>query len=323
MSLSTMERSTWWRMKTFVAFFSGGPRKPDMMCLSGLLVMKNLTSGILETSWPRTKRMADSGSSSRHSSRASITIIVGTPVERRGSTINLCIWDRRDSCTASVSDRRIWIRQDLTVGYFCAGWNASVGKMRWRSLRSSTPLEQKNDAPRWPSAKIRSAIVCAMVDFPVPASPLSQNTGGTSNPLAQRSISFNTHSRGGCPLQATVPVSMLIPSSVSAAAAVEDRSFIYWPVSFYHEKVETAGPESCNGQSTIDTMSNKARGDSRSFCGSVHRSLFVELAGWRFSSAPRGDRKFTTDLVFCNGISKVLREFAYRLNVCIVFPVSN
>ena len=92
-------------------------------------------------------------------------------------------------------DWRRGTRGDRKSGYICASWNASVGKIRWRLLRSSTPLEQKNDAPRRPLAKTRSATVCAIVDFPVPASPLSQKTGGLSKPSVHFSISSNTLSR--------------------------------------------------------------------------------------------------------------------------------
>ena len=82
--------------------------------------------------------------------------------------------------------------EDRKVGYFCASWNANVGKMSWRLLRSSKPLEQKNDAPRQPSANSLSETVCAMVDFPVPASPLSQKTGDRLESSVQLSISAKT-----------------------------------------------------------------------------------------------------------------------------------
>ena len=82
--------------------------------------------------------------------------------------------------------------EDRKPGYLYASWNANVGKMNWRSLRSSEPLEQKNDAPKRPSANSRSATVCAIVDFPVPASPLSQKIGDVSKFSVQCSISLNT-----------------------------------------------------------------------------------------------------------------------------------
>jgi hypothetical protein len=46
--------------------------------------------------------------------------------------------------------------------------------MNWRLLRSKKSREQKKEAPSFPAAKVLSAIVCAMVLFPVPANPFSQ-----------------------------------------------------------------------------------------------------------------------------------------------------
>jgi hypothetical protein len=46
--------------------------------------------------------------------------------------------------------------------------------MNWRLLRSEKSREQKKEAPSCPFANDLSAIVCAMVLFPVPASPFSQ-----------------------------------------------------------------------------------------------------------------------------------------------------
>ena len=195
MSLSTLLRSTWWRMKTFVNPLSSGPRNPDTMCVSGRLVMKNLTWGMLKVDCPSTRRMADSGSSSLHSSSASITITVETSAERRGSTRNFstCSWS--DSWTMSGLAWRRGIREDRKPGYLWASWTASVGKMSLILLRSSKPLEQKNDAPRRPSANILFETVCAIVDFPVPARPFSQKIGDLLKSRVQCSISFKTHSR--------------------------------------------------------------------------------------------------------------------------------
>ena len=80
---------------------------------------------------------------------------------------------------------------DWKGGYFRASWDANVGKMSWRLLRSSKLLEQKNDAPKRPLANALSAIVRAIVDFPVPASPLSQKTGVAECSI-QSSISLST-----------------------------------------------------------------------------------------------------------------------------------
>ena len=46
--------------------------------------------------------------------------------------------------------------------------------MKRRLLRSKKSREQKKDAPSFPSEKILSEIVWAMVVFPVPASPFNQ-----------------------------------------------------------------------------------------------------------------------------------------------------
>ena len=139
--------------------------------------------------------MADSGSSSLHSSRASITITVEICADWSGLIRNFCICSSSDSWITSGLDWRRGTSKDLKLMYFCASWKASVGKMSLRLLRSSTPLEQKNEAPKKPWANILSAIVCAMADFPVPASPLSQKTGDPLGSLAQCSISFKTASR--------------------------------------------------------------------------------------------------------------------------------
>jgi len=69
------------------------------------------------------------------------------------------------------------MKMDQNLGYLCASWTAMVGKMDWRLLLSSKSREQKKEAPSCPPAKVLSAIVCAMVLFPVPANPFSQHTG--------------------------------------------------------------------------------------------------------------------------------------------------
>jgi hypothetical protein len=66
------------------------------------------------------------------------------------------------------------MRIDRNLMYLRASCTARVGKMKWRLLRSSKSREQKKEAPSCPSANALSAIVCAMVVFPVPASPFSQ-----------------------------------------------------------------------------------------------------------------------------------------------------
>ena len=66
------------------------------------------------------------------------------------------------------------MRIDRISVYLRASWTAMVGNMNWRLLLSSKSLEQKKEAPSCPCAETLSAIVCAIVVFPVPASPLSQ-----------------------------------------------------------------------------------------------------------------------------------------------------
>ena len=70
-----------------------------------------------------------------------------------------------------------WIslmKEDRNPGYLLESWTARVGKIDQRSLRSSRSREQKKEAPSLPSANALSAIVCAMVVFPVQASPFNQ-----------------------------------------------------------------------------------------------------------------------------------------------------
>ena len=65
-------------------------------------------------------------------------------------------------------------KTDRNSVYLRASWMARVGNINWRLLRSSKSDEQKKEAPSRPSAKTLSATVCAIVVFPVPASPFSQ-----------------------------------------------------------------------------------------------------------------------------------------------------
>ena len=128
-----------------------GRRNPLLIRGSGRPVMKNLTFEISLTNLAKTERIADDGSSSLHSSSASITMTVEIPVSRSGSTISFCIWLHSDSCIMSGFDRSIDTKRDRKSGYLCASWNAMVGNMKWRLLRSSKSREQKNEAPRRPS----------------------------------------------------------------------------------------------------------------------------------------------------------------------------
>ena len=92
MSFSIKEGRTPWRTKTLVDSERRGSRNPVSIRGSGLPVMKNLTSGISSTNLAKTERIADDGSSSLHSSKASITMTVETPISRRGSAIRACVW---------------------------------------------------------------------------------------------------------------------------------------------------------------------------------------------------------------------------------------
>jgi len=72
------------------------------------------------------------------------------------------------------SDLTSGTKIDRNSAYLRASWTARVGNMKWRLLRSSKSREQKNEAPSHPSANSLSAMVWAMVLFPVPASPFNQ-----------------------------------------------------------------------------------------------------------------------------------------------------
>jgi hypothetical protein len=79
MSLLIREGWTSCKTKTLVASLSRGRRNPVLIRDSGRPVMKNLTSGnLLNKLHPNTESITDDGSSSLHSSRASITMSVET-----------------------------------------------------------------------------------------------------------------------------------------------------------------------------------------------------------------------------------------------------
>ena len=116
------------------------------------------------------------------------------------------------------------MRIDRNSGYLRASWTARVGKMKWRSLRSSRSREQKKEAPSCPSANTLSAIVCAMVLFPVPANPFNQYTGGLLKSLVQSSISSRTAMRVPfrqplrLPCRYSAACAQRIPFSMAASA---------------------------------------------------------------------------------------------------------
>ena len=196
MSCATLLGSTSWRLNTCVAPANSGSRKPFKIRGAGRLVTRNLTVGISMKNCPRTERIAEVGSSSVHSSKASMMISVEILDSLRGWTINLCIWLYRDSWEILGLDRARGTRRDRNLGYLRASWTARVGKINWRLLRSSKSREQKNEAPSCPSTNVLSAIVWAIVVFPVPASPFNQKMGRPMKGLPiQKPISSRTVTR--------------------------------------------------------------------------------------------------------------------------------
>ena len=143
MSLSTWLGSTSWRTNTSAASANNERRKPSRMRGSGRPVMRNLTFGISDTSCPRTERMAEAGSSSLHSSKASMMTTVEMADSRRGLTISLCNWSYKDSWAILGSDRIKGTNNDWKSGYLRASWTAIVGKMKWRLLLPQNPVSKR------------------------------------------------------------------------------------------------------------------------------------------------------------------------------------
>jgi hypothetical protein len=114
------------RTKTSVNGLRSPRRKPDWMRGSGRPVMRNLTFGIPSTNRPMTERMADCGSSSTHSSNASMTMTVEMSDELRGPTINVTIWLQSDSCAISGFDWRRG-RGSIEIWGICE----RVGRREW------------------------------------------------------------------------------------------------------------------------------------------------------------------------------------------------
>ena len=100
-SSSTEERSTSWSLNTSVIGRRDCNRNPERIRGSGRPVMKNLTLVIFPMYRESTERMADAGSSSRHSSRASMIITVEIRVALKGLTMSFSICEQRDSRPAS------------------------------------------------------------------------------------------------------------------------------------------------------------------------------------------------------------------------------
>ena len=136
--------------------------------------------------------MADAGSSSLHSSRASMMMRVVVWVALRGPTRSFSICEHRDSWPTFGRSFRTSSNCCRKYRYRQASWKAMVGKIFSRLQRSSKSREQKKLAPSFPFSKVVSANDWAMVDFPVPARPLSQKTRWLPSFSNQRSISLRT-----------------------------------------------------------------------------------------------------------------------------------
>jgi hypothetical protein len=95
-SLSTLDSSTPWSKKIWVRGFRRGRRNPDRIRGSGLPVMKNFTRGSCWTNRPKTERIAEDGSSSMHSSNASMTMTHEMSVPESGFTRRYSSWEMRE-----------------------------------------------------------------------------------------------------------------------------------------------------------------------------------------------------------------------------------
>ena len=138
--------------------------------------------------------MADAGSLSLHSSRASMMMRVVVWVALSGLTRSFSICEQSDSCPTSGHSFKTSSKCCRKCGYRQASWKERVGKIIWRLLRSSKSREQKKLAPSFPFSEVDSANDWAMVDFPVPARPLSQKTRWLPSFADQRPISLRTSS---------------------------------------------------------------------------------------------------------------------------------
>ena len=140
----------------------------------------------------RMERIADAGSSSLHSSSASMMIKVGMRVILNGPMMSVSSWEQRESLPISGLAANTGRSSLLNCGYRYASWKARVGKMFRMLLLSSESREQKKLAPSFPSEKLVSARVWAMVDLPVPARPFSQKTRWSPSSVSQLSICHRT-----------------------------------------------------------------------------------------------------------------------------------
>ena len=114
------------------------------------------------------------------------------PLALSGLTRSFSICEQSDSCSASGCSFKTFSSLFRKRGYRQASWKARVGNIIWRLLRSSKFREQKKLAPSFPFSAVVSANDCAMVDFPVPARPLSQKTRWPRLLASQWSMSLRT-----------------------------------------------------------------------------------------------------------------------------------
>lgn len=93
-----------------------GVKKSFQIGSLGRSVIKNLMSGIVAICQARREIMADAGSLSPHSSKASTTIIVEIRVILKGSTTSSVVWLSEDSFPISGRLRRVPTTRALEAG---------------------------------------------------------------------------------------------------------------------------------------------------------------------------------------------------------------
>lgn len=158
--------------------------KLRQMWSSGLLVIniRNKTGQwqcICVKSW----RITCTSSSRSHSSNTSITIINPNAFERAcvvsksGCSINFLNWFFRDFSEIVGSTSIAFIIPGINPGIWVSRSVARVVKNLYAVPRSFLPFLKKKLVPSWPLSANTYTTVCAIVDFLVPAIPVSQNIG--------------------------------------------------------------------------------------------------------------------------------------------------
>ena len=202
-----MERScsiiawyTSWRTKLWCIII-GILLKPRRIGISGLLVISNRIRIFLRhcasiKSW----RIPWMSLSPSHSSKASMTRTSGCWTELassldRGLRISCFHWSRRTWLAMlrffDIASQ-IW---SLRTGWFPASCTAMLVRNLPAWPTSSLPLEKKKLAPRRSLSWYSRATVRAIVDFPVPAQPLSQKMYVSSSLSAHVLICWRTSTR--------------------------------------------------------------------------------------------------------------------------------